>query len=176
MSNKKMKRGDFLAVLWLAFAAVFFFAGCMGYKFGNPNTPPFQSIHANVASNQSYLQQAIIPLSDAIRKSFITDSTVELRNSEDAQALLDVTIVDYTRHVGATMRDDSDRAQSFTATITVSCTLKDKSGKVYFKNKRISISQTIYTQSGAELSEFQSYPEFAANLANKIRDAVLNTW
>ncbi len=151
-------------------------SGCAGYQFANPNKPPFHSIHINAATNQSYLQQGVAPLSDAIRKSFLSEGSVELRDSENAQAFLDVKITDYHRYVAAASARDTDRAQSFNVSVTVMCTLSSSSGKIYFENKPITVNQTVYADSGAQLSEFIGYPEFSATIANKIRDAVLNTW
>ncbi|HXA14283.1 MAG TPA: LPS assembly lipoprotein LptE, partial [Opitutaceae bacterium] len=110
--------------------------------------------------------------------SFLNDGRVALVNSPaQADAILHVTLTQYSRAQTAARADDTGLARKFQLTILAECTLRDnRTGKVLFEKRPVSAAKEAYTDSGQLQSEYNTVPLLAASLADSVAHAVLDVW
>jgi hypothetical protein len=153
-------------------------AGCAHYQLGTEGKLAFATLDVAPVANKTLLPQAQAIVSTQMREAFIRDARLTLVNSAaEADATLSVTLRDYHREIAAARADDTGLARKFTLTLATTCTLRDnRSGKVLFADRSVSVHRDAFTDSGQLQSEYQTLPLLAEALAQKIAHAVLDTW
>ena len=166
-------------------------AGCKHYHLGSPGTISFQSIHVAIVDNDAFVPQIKAQLTTDIRKAFIRDGNLKLRNKADADAILVVTIVGYYREIAATQpetssfgrRLDTQLGQAFELRLTVEILLKDRrSGDVLMSTRTLHTSSIALAGSddlalaSSANSEYHILPALSRDLSKKIKDSVVLTW
>jgi hypothetical protein len=154
-------------------------AACAHYHLGAAGPLPFHTLYVSVAKNRSFAPQAQAPVTEMLRQSLLQEGNLQLTEQADADATLDVVLTKYEQLAAATQQGNSLNAQSYTFTLTANCTLVDnRSGKVYFKNRAIDATEVAYVQGGDSLSEaeYETMPELARDLAQEIKNEVVDTW
>jgi hypothetical protein len=124
-----------------------------------------------------------------IREAFIRDGRVSVvDNASDADATLEVTLVNYRRENAANREDDVGLARKFTLRMRVSCRLRDnRSGRMLFDNRIIEVQREAFTDNGLGAvlfgtsndqlqSEYNTLPLLADALSSKVTHAVLDVW
>ena len=165
--------------------------GCKHYQLGSPATMEFQSIHVAIVDNDAFVPQIKAQLTTDIRKAFVRDSNLKLRDRAGADAILEVTVVDYSREIAATQSDtspirsssDTQLGQAFEVRLTVEVLLRDRrSGDVLMPVKTLHTSSTALAGgahstlvSGAD-SEYYLLPALSRDLSKIIKDSVVLTW
>lgn len=172
------------ALLLLAFLAIL--AGCAGpYQLGRHSEPPFRSVYVKPISNESYAPQVHALLSSRIAEEIARDGLVRIASEHDADATLEVVVRDYTRRIAATRPEDTVIAAKLDLNLVANCTLTDnRTGKIYFQNRQVEANSHFYPEhpddqrfpQSALLSEHQSMPILASNLARDISRTILQTW
>jgi hypothetical protein len=167
------------ARMLLAGFALVGLAACAHYHLGAAGPLPFHKLYVAVVKNKSFAAQVQAPVTEMLRQSLLQEGNLQLTEQADADATLEVVLSDYQRDTAATQQGNSLNAQSYTLVLSATCTLVDnRSGKVYFKNRKIDASQVAYLETGDSFteSEYQTVPKLARNLAEEIKDTVVDTW
>ena len=162
----------------LLLGALLVSASCSHYRLGTEATPRFATLHVDFVKSEALLPQAASLFTTEIRETFIKDGRVRLVDSAaDADAVLSVSLADYSRGVAVTRTDDTGLARRFDLTLTARATLTDRrDAKDYFKDRVLVAKRGAFTDSGQIQSEYQALPLLAGQLAEQIRKAVLETW
>jgi hypothetical protein len=176
--------------LWsLLLASALFCAGCSHYRLGAGPGPAFATLYVVPAKNKTTIAQSQQILSTMIREAFIKDGRVELVNSEaDADASLEITLVNYRRENAANREDDNGLARKFTLHLTAAMSLRDnRSGKMLFDKRIVEVQREAFVDNGLGnvpfgsandqlQSEYNTYPLLADQLASRATHAVLDVW
>ena len=158
-------------------AVVFVLAGCSHYRLGTGPAPSFHTLYVAPVANRTMLPQARETVTSQIRTAFARDSRVALANSAaEADATLEVTIVDFHRDVAAVREGDTGLARKFDLIVGADCTLRQRDGTVLFRNRHIEVRREAFTDAGQLQSEYQTIPLLAADLADRIDHAALDVW
>jgi hypothetical protein len=173
--------------LMLAFGIM---VGCGGrYQWGHPGQLEFKTVHVLPVMNESFAPQAHVLLAGQIRDYLLRDGRVRLVNSPDAaDALVEVSLVDYHRTGGT--RDPNDTTRVITTDLQLQASislLKGDTNNSWFSNRLVSASSSVYASNlfdnsvGASRqdtleAEFQEMPNLTRELARRIADEVLNAW
>lgn len=164
--------------LSLTVIAALLCGGC-GYKLAGTAQPlPFNTIAIKQVENDSYAAQASNPLTTQLAIRLSQSPGLELVSLDDADAVLEVTLNDFTRRMYSSQEQDTALASGYRVTLTAKCTLRDRvSGKVLFKDKEISASTNVYSRSGSYIdAEYQNMTVLTDELAKRIVDQVLGVW
>ena len=150
---------------------------CSNYRLaGTPVHLPFKSVYVQPVKNFSNAPQATNLLTNAISDAISQTPQLSVANAGDADAVLEVEIVDYKKTTYATRTDDTALAAAFKATIVAECTLSTRA-KTIFKKRRVSADAIIYNANANILgNEYQNMPVLTRELGAKIRDAVIGLW
>lgn len=150
-------------------------SGC-SYSLGNRGKLPFATIEIAPIVNNADLPQAQAMLAREIADALIATPKLNVV-IENAAAELQVVISDYRRNIAATSSEDSMIANVQNLTLELECSLLNtRSGKYFFRNRKISVSTDVYTGAAAGLGESQSFPTLAREAARKVRDLIVNVW
>ena len=166
--------------LRLTFAVLFalLLGACAHYQLGTEGKLAFTTLYIEPVENKALLPQASALVSTQLRESLLRDSRVTLVNDPaSADAVLHVTLTNYSRAQTAARSDDTGLARKFQLTLLAVCTLRDShTGKVLFENRPVNAVKETYTDSGQLQSEYDTLPLLAASLADSIAHAVLDVW
>lgn len=167
------------ASIWLLVCAVALFgAGCSHYQLGTEATAGFRSLHLEVVRNDTMLPQAVALTSTALRENFLKDGRVALTATPaEADAVLTITLVDYSRSVAVVRADDTGLGRRFDLQLAAQATLHDRrSGRDIFTARPLTAKRGAFSDSGQLQSEYQALPLLAEQLAEAARKSVLETW
>jgi hypothetical protein len=154
----------------LAFFAFLFSGGCAYHRVGW-NHAPRRIVHVAPVGNRSgqagigsaLWQQLIREISDC--PGFATGSEA------DAEWILDVTIVDLCRAIGATSPGNSDAVRSYALTLAASCTITEKeTGKEVLSPQTLQAVATLPTHPSFTEAKRQAVGQLGSILAKKICD------
>jgi hypothetical protein len=165
--------------VWAVAVGAGLLAGCAHYSLGPAGKLDFQSIYVAVVNNQSLAAQIEEPATRELRQTLLQEGNLREASQADADVTLEVILTDYQRAAAAVQVGNSLNAQSYTLTLTAKCKLVDnRNGKVYFKDRPVSVSEEAFVQGGVDFneSEYQSVAKLARDLGVKIKDEVVTTW
>ena len=171
-----MPRPNLLGCLLAVLACTL--AGCSHYQLGTGATPSFASIYVAPVENDVALPQAAALVTTRVREAFLRDGRVTLAASpETADAILTLTLAEFTRDVATVRPDDTGLARKVDLDLDASATLRDRrSGKVLFEQRVLKARRQVFTDSGQLQAEYQTLPLLAERLASEAVRAVLDVW
>jgi hypothetical protein len=163
--------------------------GCAHYRLGAGSEPAFETLYVEPARNKTTLAQSQVVVSTMVRQAFIRDGRVTVvNNSDDADATLEVTLVNYSREDAANREDDNGLARKFTLHLQASCRLRDnRTGRLLFDGRIVDVQREAFTDNGLGSvqfgtsndqlqSEYNTLPLLADALSEKVTHAVLDVW
>jgi hypothetical protein len=173
----------------LLLVAAFLAQGCSHYRMGAGPAPAFATLYIAPTKNKTTTAQARELVSTMVREAFIKDGRVELVDGKgEADATLEVTLVNYRRENSANREDDNGLARKFTLRLTASCSLRDnRSGRMLFDGRLIEVQREAFLDNGLGSvpfgtsndqlqSEYNTLPLLADLLSDKVTHAVLDVW
>ncbi len=141
---------------------------------------PFKSVYAKPTRNNSMAAQATASLSTQIRTQLTRVAQLQLESMNDADAILETTIVSYDKSEIASSSLDTGVGQAFRIRMTVSIDLYDRVSKTYYlRDKKVDASISVYdnTVSGGVLEqEYQNMPQLCRELATNIVNEITAIW
>lgn len=162
--------------------------GCTSYRLGSPTETSYNSLYIEPVQNSSFAPQAQQILSSQIRKSIIRDGRLSLASSpNEADARLEIELMDYQRSSSAYNRDDIDVALSYSLSLVANVSLWDEGQNAYlFKDQTFHASEQSYvgnpfdnsviSANNFNAAEYNSIPLLTRRLAEKISHYVLSPW
>lgn len=170
-----MKKNVILSGILLAIVALS--AGCAHYHTGAGNKLPFKTLYVAPAKNDSLAPQAQALLTGQVRNKILADSRIELKNEDNADATLEITICDFETNVGSTKGTDSIVANSLNVSLGVNITLEmQNKDEILLKNHHVSAEVEVLSQDGYEEAQYQAMPKLTQKLADKIYILISTPW
>jgi hypothetical protein len=175
---------------WSLLLSIAFLAqGCAHYRLGSGSEPTFETLYIEPAKNKTMLAQSQVVVSNFVRQAFIRDGRVTIVDSSaDADATLEVTLVNYHRDNAANREDDNGLARKFTLHLRASCRLRDnRTGRMLFDGRIVEVQREAFTDNGLGTvpfgtsnnqlqTEYNTLPFLADALSDKVTHAVLDVW
>ena len=151
--------------------------GCTRYHLGFPvQRASFRSIYVSPAVNKAFVAQAQGILTRQVREEIIRNGYLELRGKEEADTILEMTIVKYGRSIGSVYETDPDTAKTLSLNLEVCCSLRNVStGRYIIKGVKVNHSISICANNYAQSIEYQRLPQLTRELAKKIVLLIENT-
>ena len=134
----------------LLLLSAFLAQGCANYRLGTGADPSFATLFIEPAKNKTKLAQSQALVSTMIREAFIRDGRVTVvDNPDEADATLEVTLVNYHRDNAANREDDVGLARKFTLYLRASCRLRDnRTGRMLFDGRIVEVQREAFTDNG----------------------------
>lgn len=158
-----------------AIASAALLSACASYQPGAAPPPPFRSLAIAPVTVQAYAPQAGPLLHRHLANAFkLSSGGISVTSSGSAEAILEVSLVGYDRHLRATRTDDTGLGRSFDITVSAEVTLRSADGAtVWLDRASVSVSDPAYALGPLTQAEEQLLPPLAERLAQRIRDQVL---
>ena len=153
-----------------------FFLGCAHYQAGDGSSTPFSSIQIDPVKNLSLAPQANQVVNHDLREVFIKNGKLVV-DSSGTEAVLKVTLTDYSRQTIATNSQDTGLARKYALSLSASCDLINPSTEQnYFKERQVTATVDIFLDSGQTNAETNAIPLLSKKLAQAIANEVLHAW
>jgi hypothetical protein len=151
--------------------------GCMHYE---PSSGlPFRRIYVAPVKNDSFAPQAQALLTKQLRIKLSKRPELELAESAENAALLEVELVGFDQSVATEMESDTACTKSLDVTLVAFFTLSDvQCGVVRYHIKDCKAVASIECHEGGSYrdAKYQSMPRLTDKLADKICDILCNLW
>ncbi|CAI9086260.1 hypothetical protein A7K73_06290 [Candidatus Methylacidiphilum fumarolicum] len=172
------------ATFWLWIVCFFFcigLVGCSGgYRLGSIGGPAIQgikTIYVPTVKNKTVIPGLQSMVTNEIIRAIDNDGTMQTSRNVDADAELDVTIVDFNRVILRPEILDPFTTAEYKLIITASVTLINrKLGRATIKGAQVSGSSYYFTQTNMPEAQRQDLPLVAEDLANRIVNLLTEGW
>lgn len=179
MKTLSFNQKKWINPLWIVFSVgmLLLLSACSHYYLGRSHEIGFTTLAILPIENDSLAPQIQGILSDQLMHTLISDGTVKIVRSEDAEATLQVTIIEFNQSLNATQEQDTGLARSYNLQLAAECTLiNKKKNEVLLNNTLISSTLNLQVDTHFVDAQYQAMPALARDLAQKIRDRILNNW
>lgn len=152
-------------------------SGCAGYRLGSTLPPDIRTVHVPPFENVSGEPLLEIETTRAILQEIQRDGTLVIAAADEADAILNVTIVKYEVNAVRFDRDRAKTAEEYRQEITAEVTFtKRKTGEVLLSKRQIRGDATFDAVGDMTTSKRTSLPECARDLAHDIVEKVVEYW
>jgi len=167
-----------MRAFFFCLVSLFALSGCANYHLGSGGKLTFQTLYVAPVVNESKLPQSVAVVSTGLREAFLNDSRVTLVNSADqADAILTVKLLKYSRTVTASQSNDTGQARKFDVTLEAEASLRDnRQNKFLFEKRKVEAVREVFTDSGQLQSEYNTVPLLAETLSKNVLNATLDVW
>lgn len=162
----------------LVVAAVCGLAGCVGYRLGSMLPPDIRTVYVPTFVNRTSEPLIEAEATRAALQQLQADGTLRVvGRPEDADAILEVELQDYTLHALSFDRENRDRANEYRATITASVTLRRTgTGATVVPAQQVKGETTFPFVSDLGLAKERALPDVARDLAHNIVERIVEAW
>ena len=123
-------------------------------------------------------------MTKCVRNKLANQPGIKLAESPDNAAILEITIIKYGQSSAGyeyvEKKDDKGEHSDWKAydvNMSVSCSLVDgKTGKVYFKDHKVSASVECRDRENYQEAKYQAMPQLVQKLADEICEDICNVW
>lgn len=152
--------------------------GCASYHSGSPQALPYSSVSVSPSRNLSSLPQIEGPLNAAVRQAILQSGSLKLANGANADAILEITVLEVRREIAAVSSNDVGRGRKFELVANLEFSLKKpgEAGLFFIERQPFSIKRDIYSDSGLVDSEYQAVPEISRQIAERVAELLVDRW
>ena len=165
--------------LLAAALAVVCLSGCAGYRLGDVKPRDLGDIRTiavlNFRNNTSNPRIETL-VTNTVIKQFQHDGTFQITTPEKADAVLDGAVVAVSRSPTRSVRGNVLATNEFNLTLTVSYTLRDKTGKPRIGPASISGGTSFFVGRDVTTEERQALPLAAEGLATRLVSQISEGW
>lgn len=163
------------SLLWLC--ATLALSGCAAYQWETPPTSIPQDIHLAPVVNRSTAPQIRALLTDELRETFLRMGGWSLRSEKDASAVIEVTVLDYTRRRAATSSADTERGLSFDTKLTAEVRVRDAAtDKDLLPPFTVEVTGVALEAPNLPENERSALGPLCGRLASQIQDRLRDGW
>ena len=169
-----MKRRNYLSGGLLV---LLFLSGCVGYRLGGTRPQGVETVFVAPVVNKTTEPAIELQVTHALRQRIQFDGRLKLVDSpEKADAIIEVTLTDYSLHTTAYRKDLLTTAEQYRLRIRAKSVLKMRdSGKVVSKSSTYG-EATFQFQSDLTTSKRNALPRAAEELAKFTVDDLVERW
>jgi hypothetical protein len=173
-SDKRVLRLALAGSLLLAALAL---PGCVGYQLGTMLPPGIRSVHVPTFINKTGEPLVETLATQSTIREFQRDGTLIVRTAEDADSIVQVTLLEMKQLPLRYQRTDADTTREYKLVITAEVRFKDlKTDKVVVDG--VSVDGEYNFQPGADLTSAKrtAIPEACRDLAHNVVEKIVEHW
>lgn len=157
--------------------ALLLLSGCMGYQLGGSRPEGIETVHLAPVINKTKESAIELQVTHALRQRIQFDGRMTVENQpENADALVEVTLTDYTLKAIAFRDDLRTTAEQYRLRITGVAKLTDpKTGETLSESETYG-ETTFFFESDLNTSKREALPRAAHELAKFMVDDLLERW
>ena len=151
--------------------------GCSGYRLGSMLPPDVKSVYVPTFLNKTKEPLLEVETTSATIEEFQKDGSLQIASQDKADAILEVTLIDFDLDPVAFRSDEATAAREYRMTITVAFVMRRTSDNtVVAESPRLSGDSTFELIGNLSSSKLRGLPNAASDLAHKIVERVVETW
>lgn len=154
--------------------------GCAGYRLGNiqgSDMRGVRTIYVPTVKNYSYTANVPTMVTNAILRRLDNDGTFQSSRSRQADATLEVSVVQVTKNPLRSARTDILLTEEYELVLEAKATLTNlKTGQRVFTDRLVKGRTTFYIQQNGQEAERQALPNAADQLANNLVSLITEGW
>jgi len=151
--------------------------GCLGYNLGTTLPHDIQNLHVPTFKNETSEPLLEVDTTDAAIAQFQFDGSLRITEPALADAVLNVTLKNYTLEPISYDRDKTTKTQEYRARIYASVVLiRMANDEVILDNPSVEGEATFFVTGDMTSSKKRARPELAEDLAKNLVDAITQTW
>lgn len=159
-----------------AVTVVLTLSGCVGYRLGSTLPPGIDSVYVPTFINETGEPMVEVEATRAAIQAFQKDGTLRVLDREMADAILNVTVVDYELKPLRYQRDKNKTTQEYRLTLTAEVSFeRTEDGEVIISRR---VKGEADFEPGSDLSSAKraALPQAARDLAHDIVECVVEYW
>lgn len=153
---------------------------CAGYRLGNVpyrELEGVRTIYVPVVKNKTYEPAVQVMATNAILRAINNDGTYQSSRIGNADATLDVTLIDFKRSPLRSSRDNIGRTEQYRIELTAVATLTNhRTGTKVFTDIRATGETDFFVQNDLQEGERQAIPIAADDMARKLVNQIAEGW
>jgi hypothetical protein len=162
--------------LMVAVAVLMIGWGCIGYRLGSTLPKGLNSIHVPTFVNKCEEPQAENECTKAAIQEFQKDGTLRIAGEDQADLLLDATLVKYTLEPLRYERNDPKTTMEYRLNLTADLVLTETKTKKTLVKRQVTGQSTFYPGNDLTSAKRIALPTAAADLAHNIVESVVEAW
>ncbi len=158
-------------------AAMLLLSGCMGYQLGGSRPEGIETVQVGPVINKTKESAIELQVTHALRQRLQFDGRMKLVNqAENADAIVEVTLTDYTLTAIAFRDDLKTTAEQYRLRITgVAKLTHTQTGEILSESKTYG-EATFFFESDLTTSKRDALPRAAQELAKFMVDDLIERW
>lgn len=164
---------------FIVLIAAFSLGGCAGYRLGDVkphHLREIESIAVPMFRNQTYTPRVEALVSSSVIKQLQQDGTYRISTAENADAVLEGTVVAVSRRPVRSVRGNVLATREFNLAVTVTYRLRSKNGNVAVGPASIAGTTSFFVGSDVTTDERQALPLAAEDLAVRLVSQLSEGW
>jgi hypothetical protein len=150
--------------------------GCVGYQLGSTLPPGIESVYVPTFVNETGEPFVEVETTRATIQRFQTDGTLRVRDRAVADAILNVTVVEYTLQPLRYERDNNRTTDEYRVTLTAEISFsRAKDGEVLIA-RRVKGDADFRPSGDLSSAKRAVLPQAARDLAQDIVESVVEYW
>ena len=154
-------------------------SGCAGYRVGSMLPPDIKTIYVPTFVNKTKEPLLEVDTTAAVIEEIQKDGSLKLAGKDEADAILDVTLINFTLDPVSYRRESSNltAARQYRMTITVSYMLRRRSDDSIASEAPAVSGDHVFDLIGdLSSSKLRDLPNASADLAHKIVERLVESW
>jgi hypothetical protein len=151
--------------------------GCAGYRLGSMLPPDIKSVYVPTFVNKTKEPLLEVETTSATIEEFQVDGSLKIADANTADAVLEVTLVDFDLDPISFRKDEETAAREYRMNITATVVLRRTSDNVIVAEAPRVVGDTTFQLLGnLTSSKLRALPAASEDLAHKIVEQVVETW
>ena len=160
-------------LLLLLFSGV----GCVGYHLGSMLPPDIQTVHVPTFVNETEEPLIEAESTRAALRAIQRDGSLQLTNEDVADAVLEVTLINFNLEPLAFSRDRRTAAEEYRLSLTARYVLRRRAtGEVIVESPRIHGENTFFFTGDLTSAKLDALPGAAEDLGRRIISDAVEMW
>lgn len=151
-------------------------SGCVGYRLGTSLPPGINSVHVPTFVNHCGEPLVETETTKAAIQEFQKDGTLRVADADKADAILEVTLVDYKLEPLRYEKDEAKTTKEYRLKITADIVFKRILTDEILVEKQVEGESTFEPAGDLTSSKRSALPEAAGDLAHDIVESVVEYW
>jgi hypothetical protein len=157
---------------------ILFAPACSHYKLGTAGQLPFRTLYIPPIENLSLAPQVTALITKQLIFSLQRAQEIKIVQSQkEADATLEIMVVDFQQNVAATQASDTVLGESFDLILEAYMSIRNNyTGNYYLRNHAVIANKQAFVTGGYQPALYEIMPVLTQDLADQIRDEVITVW
>lgn len=164
-------------VLWVGLALAGLGSGCAGYRLGSMLPPDIKTVYVPTCVNKTSEPQIEIEATRALIQDLQRDGSLRVVNQDQADAKLEVVLVNYTIEPVSYRSDSRTSAREYRIVLRAKILMTRRSnGSVVVEHPDVRGEYVFPVLGDLSSSKLRGLPSAAEDLAHNIVEKVVEVW